>query len=109
MHIAWDQVLGGDLTTLGYSVEMLLDDDTWIEVFSASTNPDAFETVVYGLVTGKLYTFRAFSYNFNGPSLPSNQFPLSNQTYLIILCDDTRTKIIIFSLQILGKSISRLF
>ena len=72
--MAWDRVTSGDLNTLGYSLELLQDDDTWLQVYDASTNPDAFETVVYGLKSGKFYTFRAFAYNFNGPSLPSNYF-----------------------------------
>jgi hypothetical protein len=37
-------------------------------------NSDALETVVYGLKSSKYYTFRAYSYNFNGPSLPSSYF-----------------------------------
>ena len=65
-----------DLETKGYSLELLQDDDTWFEVFNAETNPDALETVVYGLKPAKHYTFRAFSYNFNGKSLPSEYFSI---------------------------------
>ena len=65
-----------DLETLGYSLEMLQDDDTWLEVYDASLDPDALSTTVHGLTTGKLYTFRAYSYNFNGRSAPSDLFPI---------------------------------
>ena len=37
-------------------------------------NPDALETTVHGLTPGKYYTFRAYSYSFNGPSLASSYF-----------------------------------
>ena len=63
-----------DLKTLGYSVELLQDNDTWLEVFDAKVNSDALEAVVYGLTAAKFYTFRVYSYNFNGPSLPSSYF-----------------------------------
>ena len=71
VHVQWDRV-NGELDTEGYSLEYLQDDDTWLEVFDARTNPDALDTVVHGLTPGKLYTFRAYSYNFNGASLPSS-------------------------------------
>lgn len=53
---------------------MLQDNDKWLEIFDAKVNSDALETVVYGLQTSKYYTFRAYSYNFNGPSLASSYF-----------------------------------
>ena len=65
-----------DLETLGYSLEMLQDDDTWLEVFDAGLDPDALSTTVTGLTTGKLYTFRAYSHNFNGKSAPSDLFSI---------------------------------
>lgn len=74
VYIQWDRIEDGDLPTLGYTLEVLQDDETWLEVFNARSNPDAFEAVVYGLTAAKLYTFRAFSYNFNGASQPSDNF-----------------------------------
>jgi len=41
------------LPTLGYSLELLDDDDNWNEVFSGETNPDALSAIVNGLETGK--------------------------------------------------------
>jgi hypothetical protein len=53
---------------------MLGDDDIWRVVFDASNNPDQLSTIVDGLITAKYYTFRVFSTNFNGRSIPSNVF-----------------------------------
>jgi hypothetical protein len=65
-------VQDADLYTEGYFLEMLADDDTWLEVFSAPSNPDALSTTVFGLKTGKLYKFRVFAQDFNGASEPSS-------------------------------------
>lgn len=70
----WSEVVDNDLDTLGYSLEMLQDDDTWLEVLDARANPDALSTTVYGLTSGKYYSFRVFSYNFNGASPTSDYF-----------------------------------
>jgi hypothetical protein len=65
-----------DLPTQGYSLQMLLDDDTWLTVFQAPTDPNALSTMVYGLTTHKLYYFRAFAEDFNGLSQPSTLFQI---------------------------------
>ena len=72
--MVWSEVADADLPTLGYSLELLNDDDIWDEVFSGQTNPNALSATVPGLQTGKQYTFRVFAYNFNGKSSPSNSF-----------------------------------
>jgi len=51
-----------------------MDDDTWVEVFSARTDPNALTATVYGLITAKLYKFRAFAVDFNDQSEPSEIF-----------------------------------
>lgn len=40
--------------------------DEWVDVYDASTNPDANSYIWYGAITGEIYTFRAFAVNFNG-------------------------------------------
>jgi hypothetical protein len=69
-------VTDADLPTLGYKVEKLNDDDTWVEVFNAETNPDSLNSTIYGLVSAKYYTFRVYSVNFNGPSVASSTFSI---------------------------------
>ena len=74
--LVWSEVADADLPTLGYSLELLNDEDIWQEVFDARTNPNALTATITGLKTGKQYTFRAFAYNFNGKSLPSSSFAI---------------------------------
>jgi hypothetical protein len=76
LNLVWSSVEDNDLETLGYSLEQLQDDDTWLQVYDASLNPDALSTTVTGLTTGKLYTFRAYSHNFNGKSEASDEFTI---------------------------------
>jgi hypothetical protein len=47
--LVWSEVADADLPTLGYSLELLNDDDIWDEVFSAQTNPNALSATVPGL------------------------------------------------------------
>jgi hypothetical protein len=44
-------VADSDLVTEGYFLEMLLDDDTWSEVFTARNDPNTLTATVYGLTT----------------------------------------------------------
>ena len=55
------------LPVLGYVVQMIDPvSDEWVDVYDASTNPDANAYIWYGAITGEIYTFRAFGVNFNG-------------------------------------------
>jgi len=76
VQLNWDEVPDSDLPTLGYQVEFLDDDDIWKIVFNASSNPDALQTIISGLETGKLYQYRVYSVNFNGRSQPSDIFSI---------------------------------
>lgn len=55
---------------------MLLDDDTWADVFEAPNDPNALSTFIYGLITHKFYKFRVFALDFNGYSEPSDIFEI---------------------------------
>lgn len=74
--LEWAMVTDADLVTDGYALEMLLDDDTWSEVFRAETDPNALTATVYGLTTSKLYFFRVFALDFNGMSEPSSTYQI---------------------------------
>ena len=76
VNLQWSKVADSDLTTLGYLVEKLNDDDTWEQVFNAETNPDSLNTTIYGLISAKYYTFRVYSVNFNGRSIASPTFSI---------------------------------
>lgn len=69
--LEWASVADDDLVTLGYVVQML-DGTVWNNIYDASNNPDADTFTMLGLVTGVEYSFRVFSVNFNGYSLPSS-------------------------------------
>lgn len=57
------------LPVLGYIVQMIDPiTDEWVDIYDASTNPDALSYTHFGLVTGETYTFRTFAVNFNGRS-----------------------------------------
>jgi hypothetical protein len=47
----WSLVADDDLPTLGYSLELLNDEDIWQEVFNAHANPNALSATVTGLKT----------------------------------------------------------
>lgn len=72
LSLVWDMVADDDLVTEGYFLEMLLDDDTWSEVFSARNDPNSLTATVYGLTTAKLYKFRVFAVDFNDQSASSD-------------------------------------
>ena len=74
--MTWDVVPDGQMKTNGYTLEMMLDDDNWVQVFDSVNNPDRLRATVFGLQSAKLYTFRVFAYDFNGPSQPSKIFKI---------------------------------
>lgn len=76
LTMTWSAVPDGQLKTNGYSLEMILDDDNWVQVFDSVNNPDRLRATIFGLQTAKLYTFRVFAYDFNGPSQPSEIFKI---------------------------------
>lgn len=65
LTLTWEIVPDAQIVTQGYFLEMLLDDDTWTEVFTARNDPNAHRATVYGLTPAKLYKFRSFAVDFN--------------------------------------------
>lgn len=65
VSLEWDMVPDAHIVTQGYFVEMLLDDDTWSEVFTARHDPNSLKAIIYGLKPAKLYKFRVFAVDFN--------------------------------------------
>ena len=63
----WSAVADADLETLGYVVE-ILDGNSWVMAYDASSNPNALSYTHYGLTAGEEYSFRVFAVNFNGYS-----------------------------------------
>jgi hypothetical protein len=51
LTLVWSLVADDDLPTLGYSLELLNDEDIWQEVFNAHANPNALSATVTGLQT----------------------------------------------------------
>jgi hypothetical protein len=72
LTLVWDEVPDGYIVTQGYFLEMLQDDDKWLEVFSQRTNPNALTTTVTSLIPAKLYKFRVFAVDFNDISEASD-------------------------------------
>ena len=74
LYIQWAASSTGSLPEapiLGYQLEMDSGNGTFVGVFDGTFRPGVLGQLVDGLVTGHLYTFRAFAMNYNGLSVPS--------------------------------------
>jgi hypothetical protein len=65
--VTWAAVPDADLSTNGYIVEMLLNNN-WVVVYDGQTNSNTLTRTQFGLTTAQEYKFRVYSVDFNGVS-----------------------------------------